>query len=789
MTPISTFESFGAWLKKRRKQLDLTQEQLGALSGCSGAAIRKFEADERKPSRELAELLARALKIPDTEQDQFIKLARGFQPRDRFTDKLESLVIDSYFQPPDNLPSPLTSLVDRVNDVAAVAKMISDPDIRWVTLIGPPGIGKTRLSIQSARYVLANFVDGVWFVDLAPLEQASHVLPAIVRALEKLGVQPSSALDQLAAALKNRSLLLVLDNFEHVTDAATEIAALLKTCAGVKVLATSRIPLNVYGEHEYRVPALSIPPADAARDPEKLLAYESVQLFVARTRQHQRDFTITAENAPLIIEVCTTLEGMPLALELAAASLKRMSIIKIGEVLHHMETESWLRLFSAPARDLPARQHTLENVVAWSYTLLTSPQQDLFCKLGMFSGWFDLDSVLAICFNETHITQSEVRDLLDALAQHSLLEQGYVENIPYWRMLEVIHEYAVLRLEPNIRENLSVHYANYFFEKLQLAGSGDQHLVNIHVDNFHAAMKYYISHQQTELGFQMAARLEYLWLDRGYYREGIDLLNKLFALPDMSSPETRADRLQAAADLAWQVHEFDTSLSFARAAAELGQEYNLPEKKANYLNRLGRINIESGHYPEARNALEECLALANQNPSAMNPGVPLAQLGELAFFEGRLEDGQVLLEHALELLTEQDAIFIAIATVDLVEIAIAREDLSLALFWLKRAYPYAKIHIRRSIIFLCAAAGYLAKNSAGNSDDLIGAVNLFGAIENLSDKTGVQLGAFYIQLNQKRIRWIRGQISDVDWTRHHLTGAQWNEHQALSKAAEFLRIK
>ncbi len=788
MTPISNFDSFGVLLKKRRKQLGLTQDQLGALSGCSGAAIRKIEADERKPSRELAELLAHALQILDTEQDQFIKLARGLQPRDQFSSIFESSVNDSYSHPPHNLPSPLTSLVDRVNDVAAVTKLISDPDIRWVTLIGPPGIGKTRLSIQSGRQVLEQFTDGVWFVDLSLLAKSSLVLPAIVRTLSPLGIQPTASVEQLIAAIRDRSLLLVLDNFEHVVDAAIDVVTVLKSCTGVKMLATSRTPIHVYGEYEYRVPSLSLPPVNSASDPVRLLEFESVQLFLTRIRQHTREFQITSENAELIIGICNTLEGIPLALELAAASLRHMTLEEMFAILHHLHGESWIRQFGAPSRDLPVRQHTIENVVSWSYTLLPVRLQDLFGKLGVFSGWFDLDSVCEILFVDSQNSQSQVRNMLNELIDQSLLEHGIVEDIPCWRMLEIIHEYALLQLDPEIHKKISAKFADYFFEKLIDADRVNNNSIKIYADNLHAALKHFISTNQAEKGFKMSDNLSFLWSSLGYWREGIDLLTQLFTLPDNSAPEIRAQRLQAASDLAWQVHEFEASLLFTHAAGELGKSYNLPRIEIQYLNRLGRIYIERGNYPKARQVLEECLELANKNPTVMNPGIPLAQIGELALFENRNEDAQIALLHALDLLKESEGIFIAMATVDLAEIALNEADFSKAIYWLKNAYPYVNLHIRRLIIYLCAAVGYLVLKPDRKQKDLFSAANLFGAIEILSTKSGVQLADYFINLLQNRKLIIRQVIGTDDWAKHYHSGMEWSQQKALSMVAEFLTI-
>ena len=295
--------TFGAWLRTRRKQLDLTQAELGRRAGCSGAAIRKIEAGERKPSRQLAELLAGVLQISPAERDAFLQLSRGVYtdvPISR-ADTVQSLSPAIR----DNLSIPLTSLVDRTRDLPAVTALLLDKSVRWVTLIGPPGIGKTRLSIESGRQALPNFPDGVWFVDLAQVEDPAFVIPAIARVLVAFDLPPSPDLAQLTLRLKDKNLLLILDNFEQVADAAVDVAQLLKNCPLIKALATSRIALRIYGEHEYIVPSLSVPPPEAANQPARLLQYEAVQLLIARIRQHHPDFTVQMVNAFFVFDICT----------------------------------------------------------------------------------------------------------------------------------------------------------------------------------------------------------------------------------------------------------------------------------------------------------------------------------------------------------------------------------------------------------------------------------------------------------------------------------------------------
>lgn len=775
-------DNFSGWLKQRRRLLDLTQAELGDRVGCTAATIRKLEAGERKPSRQLAELLARALQVPESEKETFLHLARG-----GILDAPPMDFAQTPSHPPDNLPVPLTSLVDRLRDIEAVTDLLANPVVRWVTLIGPPGIGKTRLGIQSGRQISPLFPDGVWFVDLSEIEIAAYVLPALIRSITTLDIPSTASLEQLGLKLKDQRVLLILDNFEHIAEAALELARLLKICAGLKVLATSRIPLHIYGEHEFLVPPLDVPPARAGERPESLLDYEAVQLFVERASQHQRHFSVTAQNARTIIDICSTLEGIPLALELAAASLKRMSLEELDEMLHRMPEANWIAQLSTPARDLPARQRTLENVVAWSYHLLSEPQQRLFCDLGVFSGWFDAPLVAAVCLEGDLNSPGKARKVLNSLAEHSLLERGVIGGVSCWRMLEVIHQYARMMLDPQRREQLEARRARYFLELTQKFTAREPvpefaPFFELHAGNLGGVFKWAIAAKQAQIGFELAGYLEIVWSALGYFREGLNILRQLLALPVEVEPLLRANSLQKAADLAWQQHDFETGLDFARQAAELGRRYGLPGKQALYLNRLGRIYIERGEFPHARQVLTECLALARADPQSLNPGSPLAQLGELSFFEGKLDQAQSLLEQALTLLPPDEVIFTAIATTDLAEIALHRGDVSRARQLLLQASGIVSQHIRRTLVYLCALVGYLSQTKADDRAIMVQAARFLGAITALAEQSGVNFSGFYQELLARRSSLIQERLSPQEWRAGYEEGRGWSRSDALAQA-------
>jgi len=766
MIPAKIPATFGAWVRTRRKQLDLTQSGLGKRAGCSAAAIRKIEADERKPSRQLAELLAVALEIPPAEKESFLQLARGmFVEEIRFEKSPH----------PHNIPTLLTSTVDRTHDLASVCTLFKDKTVHLVTIIGPPGIGKTRLSIHCANELLDDFPDGVWFVDLADITNAEFFIPALARLLPSLGLLPSPGLEQLISGLKEKRILLLLDNFEQIAQAGSlDVAQMLKSCAHLKILVTSRVPLHIYGEHEYVLPPLSIPPRDVKGTEETLMHYESVQLFVTRVRQHRLSFSLTPENAADVIDIVTILDGIPLALELAAATIRQMSL---NEMVVLLRGTDWVRKLATPARDLPQRQRTLENVLDWSYNLLNEEHRTFFCKLGVFSGRFDSAAATAVC-------ESESPGLLNALTDHSLLEREIFNGKTYWHMLEFIHEYASSKLDEPARSRVEHLRADYFSAQLrnlrqaEVSRSVREEYYRLHIQDLLAALRWAIKEKQTETGFQLAEFLDDMWALIGYWKEGLDLMRQLMTLPDRSGPQVRANRLQMASDLAWQLHDFTSALDYSRSAVELGRVHGLIGTHPWYLNRLGRIYIEQERYAEAKAVLEECLGLASASPQILNPGSPLAQLGEVAFFEGRLDDAKHLLERALDTLGTGDAIFLAMAGTDLAEVALASRDYSAARRWLEQAFEPASQHVRRLLVFLCALAGYFVL-SGTKKTDLQTAAQLYGATETLSMRSGINLTSFYQDLNSRRMRLARNKLSAEEWQRAYETGRGWDRGEAI----------
>jgi predicted ATPase/class 3 adenylate cyclase len=387
---------------------------------------------------------------------------------------------------PNNLPLQPTPLIGREKELAQVQKLLGREDVRLVTLTGPGGMGKTRLALQLASELLDedDYHDGAWFVDLSPLLESGLVVPTIASVL---GVKEAGGgtpiIDTLKEYLKGKSMLLVLDNFEQVVGAAKEVSTLIAACPNLKVLATSRIPLHVRGEKECPVPPLSTPDVHDVRNLpplERLSQYEAVRLFIERATDVKADFEVTNDNAPSVAQICVRLDGLPLAIELAAACTKLFSPqALLTRLSSSLSSSSRLKLLTGGAKDLPARQQTLRGAIEWSYDLLEEEEKQLFWRMAPFSGGRTLEALEAVCNYDGQLLM-EVVEGVQSLVDKSLLQQregagagagggggggggGGSGGEPRFWMLETIHEYAREKLhESGEEEDLRRAHALYF---------------------------------------------------------------------------------------------------------------------------------------------------------------------------------------------------------------------------------------------------------------------------------------------------------------------------------------
>ncbi|MBX3051806.1 MAG: helix-turn-helix domain-containing protein [Caldilineaceae bacterium] len=771
--------SFGDWLRQQRKARDWSQPALAERVGCTSAMIRKIEADERKPSAQLAALLAAALEISDEMRANFLQVARQLQPIAYLTATRPtptSARIPAPIQlPRDPLPVPMTSLIDRRRDTAIVTALLTRADVRLLTLLGPPGIGKTRLAIHSAEKLAPHFADGICFVDLSPLTDAQLVLPAIAQALSIAETGTTPLLDRLCTLLQERVFLLVLDNCEQVSEAAVEIGALLRGGKGLKILATSRTPLLLAGEHEYALPTLSLPRQDAVQTigPEQLLVFEAVQLFAARVRQHRHEFAITAANASEVARICLRLDGLPLALELAAAALRRMSLGQLSEMLH--TDPHWLSELHTPARDLPPRQRTLHQAIGWSYGLLNEDRQRVFRRLGIFVGGSTLAAAHAIC--------DASQDELDALADHSLL----VRLPGRWTMLEMIREFALSQMTDTELALVQQRHIAWFSARADQKLAHSLADIRQDHDNFRRALVTAIAKEDAQSAYRLCIKLVWYWELHGHLREGICLVHAALAL-SVDTP-LRFELLERMSTLAFQTHEFDIATEFAGQLQSLALAHNDPLERARVLNLQGRILIEQGDLYRAEAVLQESEQIARRISHIFNPGCPLAQLGELALIRGERETARGHWRAALPLLTSAEGdlyagIFIAMAHTGLAELALTQNDPAQARHELRQVLPYARLYLRRLHCLLVALAGHLLTSAPTAS--VPAAVKLLAAVDGISERTGDTLSPFHQRLIAERSAAAQQLLPPHEWRTTWQVGHAWTPAQAIAEVERWL---
>jgi predicted ATPase/class 3 adenylate cyclase len=461
---------------------------------------------------------------------------------------------------PNNLPSQPTPLVGRQAELGEINRMVSDDAVRLLTLIGPGGTGKTRLALQTGAESIDRFRDGTYFIDLAPIRDPNSVLTAIARTLGLNESSNGSMLDDLKIQLGKKTMLLLLDNFEQVTSAAVQVADLLQFCPHLKLLATSREALRVRGEHLYPVPPLRLPAADVRRaTPQELAGYEAVQLFVERARSVRPDFELTGENAEAIAELCQRLDGLPLAIELAASRIRLFSPQALRQRL-----ESRLKMLQGGARDLPARQQTLRQTIDWSYDLLADGEKTLFGLISVFSGSsFEAVEAVATGIERLADSQMDILEGLVSLADKSLIRlfdgQGGETRL---RMLETIREYAADRLEsdPELHRAACRAHATYFADFTQEQWrrmSGHERetammAMAADVENLRLAWRYWASKGDLEALQKMVNGLWLLYDRRGWYQATIELTTDLLGILSTtpSSPEQALQEITLQTSLA-----------------------------------------------------------------------------------------------------------------------------------------------------------------------------------------------------------------------------------------------
>jgi len=641
-------------LRKAREQRGLAHKDVADLIGLPDShTVGRWERGESFPQphyrQKLTQLFgktAEELGLVKARFDEYIQ-----QPQAPAEDS-ESRQASEYMW---KIPRPFTSFIGREQDIASVSNLLKRPDVHLVTLLGPGGVGKTRLSIEIANTMRQYFTGGICFVSLASISDPMLVFSTIAQALDMQEGGSQSMIEQIKSILRDRSFLLVLDNFEQVVTAAPLLEELLTACPGLKALMTSRTVLHLQAEHEYPIAPLVTPDPAQPTTAENLIQYPAIALFVQRAQAILPTFQLKQSNAEVIAKICNRLDGLPLAIELAAARIK---LLPLQALLAHLTQD--FRLLKSELRNQPARQQTLYNTIKWSYDLLDEQEQHFFRHLSIFPGGCTLDAAGAILKNEQ---TSEMLNTMASLVDKCLLQQVEQDGeVPRFVILETVREFGLHSLQTHgeLEESRDAH-ASYYLALVEEARphfNGAQQALWLarleqEKENLRAALSWLIQQKETERALRFCEAFGKFCGLRGYWGEEQYWLKTALALPwSLEARAMRARVLRRAGHLAYRLRDLGLARSLLEESVALSRLQGDQQNLAGALVGLGWVLYRQNDGVSASTLLHESVAAAQLSGDRWALANALESLGRLAHFQGHTDEARQLLHESVQLSRE-----------------------------------------------------------------------------------------------------------------------------------------